>query len=151
MSTNVSGRHRSPARSRVGIVCWLLMAVTSLSLPACGGSVSNPVAPSTQPAQSLIVYEPGDGVTLPTLVREVKPSYTAQALAARIQGAVLLSAVVLSNGVVGEVTVVRSLDTQYGLDSQAVRATKQWLFDPGTKDGLPVAVRVTIEMSFTIT
>jgi protein TonB len=117
------------------------------SLAACGGHPSSPVAPSPP---STIVYAPGNGVSLPTVVREVKPSYTAQAIAARIQGTVLLSVVVLSDGTVGEVTVVRSLDTQFGLDAQAVSAAKQWLFNPGQKDGVAVAVRVTIEMTFTL-
>jgi TonB family protein len=54
------------------------------------------------------------------------------------------------NGTVGDVTVLRSLDTRFGLDPQAVSAAKQWLFNPGMKDGMPVAVRVTIEMSFTL-
>jgi len=87
---------------------------------------------------------------VPTLVREVKPAYTAQAIAARIQGTVLMSTVVLADGTVGDVTVVRSLDTVYGLDAQAVSAVKQWLFNPGQKDGVAVAVRVTIEVSFTL-
>ena len=117
------------------------------SLAACGG---NPSSAPSPPAPAITVYEPGNGVSAPTLVTQVKPSYTAQAIAARIQGTVLLSAVVLANGTVGEVTVVRSLDTQYGLDAQAVSAAKQWLFTPGQKDGIAVAVRVTIEMSFTI-
>jgi len=99
----------------------------------------------------LIVYTAGDaGVTVPTVINEVKPAYTAQALGARIQGSVLLSAVVLADGTVGDVTVLRSLDTTYGLDSQAVMAAKQWLFKPGTKDGMAVAVRLTIEMTFSI-
>lgn len=124
----------------------VVVAVALLSCEGCGSS-SNPTAPSQQ---STRVYEVNDGVSLPVLVRNVKPAYTAQALAARVQGVVVLSAVVLADGTVGEITVVRSLDTQYGLDDSAVSATKQWLFNPGTKDGVAVAVRVTIEMSFTI-
>jgi protein TonB len=100
--------------------------------------------------QTITVYEPGNGVSFPTLVREVKPTYTAEAIGARIQGTVLLSAVVLSDCTVGDVTVLRSLDTAFGLDAQAVSAAKQWLFNPGTKDGQVVAVRVTIEMTFTL-
>jgi len=96
------------------------------------------------------VYEPGNGVSLPTLIKEVKPNYTAVAIANRIQGTVLLAAVVLPNGTVGDVTVLQSLDAAYGLDNQAVVAAKQWVFAPGMKDGLPVAVRVTIEMTFTL-
>jgi TonB family protein len=48
------------------------------------------------------------------------------------------------------VIVLRSLDATFGLDAQAVLAAKQWLFNPGMKDGVAVAVRVTIEMSFTL-
>ncbi len=80
----------------------------------------------------------------------VKPSYTAAAIAAHVQGRVLLSAVVTPDGTVGEVTVVQSLDTTYGLDAQAISAVKQWTFNPGMKGGTAVAVRVSIEMTFTL-
>jgi protein TonB len=83
------------------------------------------------------VYEPRAGVSLPTKVRDEKPFYPAPAQSARIQGAVLLSAVVLADGTVGDVTVLKSLDTVFGLDAEAVRAAKQWLFNPGMKDGRP--------------
>jgi periplasmic protein TonB len=96
------------------------------------------------------IFTPKDGVTLPTPVRSVKPGYTSAAMDARIEGTVLLDVVVLADGKVGEVTVTRSLDKEYGLDTQAVEATKQWLFTPGSKDGKPVAVRVAMEMTFTL-
>ena len=86
--------------------------------------------------------------TMPTVVREVKPDYTAEAKQRGIQGTVELSAVVNDDGTVGEVKVTRSLDDKYGLDEQAVTAMKKWQFKPGTKDGKPVAVQVTVEMSF---
>ena len=100
----------------------------------------------------MVVYEvgPGSDVSRPTPVKEVRATYTPEALAARIQGGVLLTAIVLSNGTVGDVTVIRSLDTMFGLDAQAVSAAKQWLFNPGMKDGQPVAVRVTLELTFSV-
>ena len=55
--------------------------------------------------------------------------------------------VVLPDGTVGDVDVVRSLDAVYGLDAQGL---KQWTFEPGLKDGVPVPVRVAVEMSFTL-
>ena len=91
-----------------------------------------------------------DGVTLPTVERSVKASYTPAAMEARIEGMVLLDAVVLADGKVGDVTVTQSLDKEYGLDTQAVETVKQWLFKPGTKDGKAVAVRVTIEIRFAL-
>jgi TonB family protein len=81
-------------------------------------------------------------------VTEVKPQYTPEAMEARIQGTVRLEAVVLDTGEVGDVEVTESLDTVYGLDDEAVRAIRQWRFEPGTKDGKPVAVRIEVEMSF---
>jgi periplasmic protein TonB len=129
-------------RFREGMLIALL-----LSIVGCGGCSSSSTMPSMQ---TLTVYEPGNGISLPTVVREVKPSYTAQAIAARIQGAVLMAAVVLPDGTVGEVTVRQSLDTTFGLDAQAVSAAKQWTFNPGTKDGVAVAVRITIQMTFTL-
>jgi bla regulator protein BlaR1 len=96
------------------------------------------------------VYKRGEDITMPTLVYEVKPKYTDAAKEAGIRGTVMLQAVVLEDGTVGNVEVVRSLDTVYGLDDQAVTALEQWRFEPGTKDKKPVRVRVEIEMTFTL-
>jgi TonB family protein len=96
------------------------------------------------------VYPPGNGVTLPSVVKEVRPEYTQAAKAAQIQGTVLLQSVVLADGTIGDVSVTRSLDSKLGLDEEAVKAMKQWQFKPGTKDGKPVAVRVQVEMTFTL-
>ena len=101
-------------------------------------------------AQQRQVYTPGNGVSIPRLIKEVKPEYTPEAKAAKIQGTVLLVAVVLEDGTVDGVTVSRSLDTKYGLDGQAIKAARQWMFSPGMKDGKPVAVKITIELAFTL-
>jgi TonB family protein len=102
------------------------------------------------PGAGVGVSQPGNGVTTPRLLHEVKPSYTSEALRAKIEGKVLLSCVVRPDGSVSDVTVVRSLDRTFGLDEQAIVAAKQWRFAPGTRLGEAVAVLVTIEMSFTI-
>jgi periplasmic protein TonB len=95
-------------------------------------------------------YRPGNGVTQPRLLREVKPNYTADAMRAKIQGVVWLEAVVLENGLVGQVRVTRSLDPTFGLDQEAERTVKKWVFAPGTRLGQPVPVLIEIEMSFTL-
>jgi len=81
---------------------------------------------------------------------EVKPRYTRLALKAGIQGAVLLEAVVLKDGTVGRAIVTRSLDQTFGLDQQAITAAQQWKFTPGYRNGEPVDVLVTIELTFTM-
>jgi protein TonB len=95
-----------------------------------------------------VVYRPGDGVSLPRVTREVKAQYTPEAMQAKIEGTLLVEAVVRADGTVRNVAVIRSLDTVHGLDDQAVKATKQWEFEPGRKDGKAVAVRITIEHTF---
>ncbi|MDP1568818.1 MAG: energy transducer TonB [Vicinamibacterales bacterium] len=95
-------------------------------------------------------YRPGSGVTVPRLVRDVKPQYTADAMRAKVQGTVLLECVVMPDGSVGDVQVVRSLDAVFGLDQEAIRAARQWRFMPGTLKGDPVPVIITIELSFTL-
>lgn len=127
---------------RVALICIVI------AMAACGSSSPPPTAPT--PAPPLTVYNPGNGVSPPALIHEVRPSYTSAAITARVQGSVLMSVVVLADGTVGDVTVTQSLDKVYGLDDQAVLAMKQWLFAPGMKDGVAVAVRITVQMSFSL-
>jgi TonB family protein len=95
-------------------------------------------------------YRPGNGVTLPKILREVKPQYTSDAMRAKVQGTVLLECVVRPDGSVSDIQVVKSLDSTFGLDQEAVKAARQWRFQPGTRMGEPVAVLVTIELTFTL-
>lgn len=115
-----------------------ILTVAALSVVMAGAAL----------AQTGPVYKIGDGVTSPVLVKEVKPQYTQDAMRRKVEGIVEMSAVVLADGTVGDVTVTRSLDED--LDRQAIRATKQWEFKPGTKDGKPVAVAVNVELTFSL-
>ena len=90
----------------------------------------------------------GNGVESPQLVRQVRPAYTEYAKRKKIEGVVVLQAVVLVDGTVGQVKVLRSLDPTYGLDQEALKAASQWRFVPGTRSGVPVAVQITIELTF---
>jgi periplasmic protein TonB len=96
------------------------------------------------------VYRAGSGVELPRVIREVKPQYTADAMRAKVQGVVMVEAIVQPDGSVGNVQIVRSLDQTFGLDHEALKAAKQWRFVPGTRFGRPVPVAVTIELTFTL-
>ena len=92
----------------------------------------------------------GPGVTTPIVIQQVKPQYTADAMRAKMQGSVWLECIVLADGTVGDVRVTRSLDRQFGLDHEAIAAAKRWRFKPGMANGKPVAVAVTIELTFTL-
>lgn len=112
-----------------------------------GGRQPPPPAEPAAPPQP--VFKPREpGLTLPQVVSETKPAYTSEAHRAGIEGTVILSVVVEKDGTVGEVKVVKPLEP--GLDAEAIRAAKLWKFKPGTKDGEPVAVEVTLELTFTV-
>ena len=102
--------------------------------------------PRTAEAAPASVLRPGPGIVNPWLLREVRPQYTAEALRAKIVGTVYLEMVVLPDGTVGDVRITKSLDP--GLDREAVKAARQWLFEPGTRSGEPVAILVNLALDF---
>lgn len=92
----------------------------------------------------------GPGVTSPIPIQQVRPQYTSDAMRAKVQGIVALECVVLPDGTVGDVRIVRSLDRQFGLDEEAIAAAKRWRFKPGMMNGRAVAVAIRIELTFTL-
>jgi TonB family protein len=91
-----------------------------------------------------------DGIVLPVPIHQERPQYTGAAMAAQIEGTVLLETVVLADGSVGDVRIIKPFDSQYGLDQEAVNALKLWTWKPGTQDGKPARVAVHVEMTFTL-
>ena len=75
----------------------------------------------------------------PVVIREVKPNYTGEAMRARIQGMVTMEAVVMPDGSVGNVHIIKSLDNVFGLDQEAIATVKKWRFKPGMLLGKPGA------------
>ncbi len=98
------------------------------------------------PSPQLTVSRLGPGIMAPFVAAKAKPEYTEEALLAKLEGSVLLSVVVDAAGQPGDVHVDRPLGL--GLDESAVENVRHWQFKPGTKTGLPVAVRVNEEVFF---
>ena len=119
----------------------------TFTLRAKDTAAAEPPIPAEAPAPD-VIYKPGNGVSAPVLVKDVKPFYPPAAMTARVQGAVTLQCVVLKDGSVGDVRVTRSLDPD--IDREASETLKKWTFKPGMKDGQPVAVQVEVEMTFTL-
>ena len=91
-------------------------------------------------------YSSGDGVTLPRAVYAPNPPYTRRAIEQKVQGAVLLDVLVGPDGLVKETHVKRSLAPD--LDASAVQTVKTWRFSPAQRNGQPVPVLVTVEVTF---
>ena len=82
----------------------------------------------------------------PRTLYSPKPVYTAKALEYQIKGTVRVSALVGSDGTVRDLEVIRSLG--YGLDEAAIDAVRRMKFAPATRNGVPVTVRVKVDVEF---
>lgn len=90
----------------------------------------------------------GGDVTAPVKVHTPKPQYTELARRARIQGLVIVQAVIDKQGRVVDVEVLKGLPM--GLDQAAVEAVRQWRFEPATLNGKPVDVYYSLSVTFTL-
>jgi protein TonB len=82
----------------------------------------------------------------PVAVRKVDPGYPADARRDKIEGTVFLYVLIRPDGSVENVHVVRSVHA--AIDQRAVEAFQSWRFDPGRKNGSPVALEVVVEIPF---
>lgn len=87
------------------------------------------------------------GMSLPQVVKEVRPAYTPEAMRQKIQGSVELQVVIGVDGTVVRGRVTKSLDKDYGLDASALESALQWKFKPAMLNGsaVPVAVNLLLE------
>jgi protein TonB len=84
--------------------------------------------------------------TTPVVIHKVEPVYTSEAIAAKLEGTVILSAMVGTDGVASGIHMERELGK--GLDQKAVECLQAWRFKPATNHGEPVATKVTVEINF---
>lgn len=93
------------------------------------------------------VAAPGAGVTPPTVILKPDPPYTPAARDRGIEGVVTLWITIDTQGNVSDV-LEKSQPLGSGLDQSAIDTVKKWKFNPATRDGVPVAARVTVEITF---
>ncbi len=106
-----------------------------------------PTAPAPSPKPAQTVFRPGQGIKEPRRVSGVPPEYPLIARSARVQGVVILEAVIDERGEVGRIKVLRSVPL---LDQAAITAVQQWRYTPTLLNGVPVSVLMTITVNFTL-
>ncbi len=94
------------------------------------------------------IYTVGqDSVAPPKCLYSPLPQYTQEARDAKVEGILLMQAIIRKNGQVSDIKILRSIG--YGLDQSAIETvSKEWKFEPGKLDGQPVNVQANIEVSF---
>lgn len=94
------------------------------------------------------VFHVGNGVTAPVAIFSPDPDYSDEARKAKYQGTVVLTVIVGADGRVHSARLARSLGM--GLDEKAIEKVMMWKFKPATKDSNPVAVEVSVEVTFNL-
>ena len=127
-----------------------------VAAPGSGGFVSGDVSGGfdtgvvidTPPAPAVVT--PVRAHTLlrpPVRLRDVAPVYPEIARTARVQGVVIVEAVISTTGNVIEARVLRSVPL---LDQAALDAVRQWKYTPSLLNGVPVPVVMTVTVTFTL-
>lgn len=117
--------------------------VPDVDLPDTDMIFDIPEGPPPEPSGPMQV---GGDVQAPVRIHYIEPRYPEVARKARLQGVVIVQAIVNTSGEVENVRVLRGLGM--GLDQAAVDAVKQWRFQPATLHGRPVPVYYNLTVNF---
>ena len=91
------------------------------------------------------------GVEPPVFTKRVQPSYPDRAIKVKIQGYVILEAILRKDGAIEEIKVLRGLGKgKFGFEDEAIKALKQWEFLPGSVNNRPADVRMTLKIDFVL-
>ncbi len=90
----------------------------------------------------------GADLSAPEAITKVDPAYPQDLMQDRVEGTVVLYAVIHADGSVGDVKVLEGFDDR--LNENARKALEQWRFRPGTKDGLPVDIEAVVRVPFKV-
>jgi TonB family protein len=149
-------RYEPPADAPISFDVRIAFAPDGTSsLVMHGGMALPPMAPPPPPSLSDLPAAPwaegairvGAGIRAPFKVRNVPPTYPPEALAARLQGVVILEARVEADGHIRHARVLRSIPT---LDEAALSAVLQWEFAPTLLNGAAVPVLMTVTVQFSL-
>ncbi len=124
-------------RALSGRIAVAVLATACVLVAACN---SSPTEPCPGPFRS------GGDITPAVKISSPNPQYTEEARRARIQGVVLLEAIIGCDGRVTNITVLQGLPL--GLTEAAVDALSRWRFEPATLNGSPVSVFYNLTVNF---
>ncbi|HUK24556.1 MAG TPA: TonB family protein [Terriglobales bacterium] len=109
-----------------------------------GGILNSGTAP---PPPKLERVKVSQGVTQGLLIHKVEPQYPAIARQARIQGTVVLNAIISRQGQIQNLKVISGSPM---LVPAAIQAVKQWRYKPYVLNGNPVEVETSVTVNFNL-
>ena len=136
------GQHNTASMPR-----GLIAAVQGAWPPVIEGTWADSVVQPPSPPEPIVPVHLHSGMKAPVKIADAAPVYPGIARTARVQGVVILEAVLDAQGGVESVRVLRSIPL---LDQAAVDAVLQWRFTPALLNGQPVPVVMTVTVNFTL-
>ena len=112
-----------------------------------GGTVALGPMPPPPPPPPPPPAQPAEGIRQPTKIKDVRPVYPPDALAARVAGVVVVEVSLDTEGHVRDAAVLRSIPM---LDEAALTAVRQWEFTPAVSNGVAVPVKMTVTVNFSL-
>jgi len=110
-----------------------------------GGASHAPAAPAAAAPASKKIYRVGGKVKPPRLIQAVQPTYPPVALTARLEGVVVIDAIINDHGDVVEAHAVSGPGL---LIPAALKAVIQWKYEPTILDGVPVDMQMEVDVVF---
>ena len=92
--------------------------------------------------------QPQSDLSAPEAITKVDPAYPQDLMHDRIEGVVVLRAIIRSDGSVDDVRILEGFDQR--LNENARTALQKWRFRPGTKDGVPIDVEAVVRVPFKV-
>ncbi|MGH9594763.1 MAG: energy transducer TonB, partial [Bryobacteraceae bacterium] len=93
-----------------------------------------------------VAHAPSHGLTGPVPLRKVDPRYPPALRESKIEGEVVLYAIIRKDGTVDSIELVRGVDPT--LDQNAMDALAKWKFKPAERNGVPVALEAVVHIPF---
>jgi len=138
--------------------------VASVPAPVTQTVAAQPVSPPPAPTQTVaesrpepavsrvkegdLVEQGTEGLEPPQPVKQNRPQYPPMAKVQRVEGLVVIRALVSETGRVIDVNVLRGVKQNVGINEAAIQAVRGWTFRPATKDGVRVKAYYTTTLPF---
>ena len=140
----------APAVVRISLLVALAADVAVAQNPSPeGAATSTQTSPNSGKSEGPLpdgTYPIGGNVKAPKATYTPDPAYTDEARSAKYQAFVVLTLVLDAQGSPRQVRVTQGAGM--GLDEKAIDAVRHWRFEPATKNGQPVPVRLSVDINF---
>jgi protein TonB len=134
-------RSQAPARS--------VRPMDAFDFEPARGLLAGAAVPPPEPGPARMDFELAEVDTPPRMLHGAPPAYPYEAKRRRLEGRVVVRALVLPDGSAVRATVVEALPPGI-FDEAVLRALARWRFEPGVLDGRPVPTWVLIPFEFNL-